>query len=87
MVFQGESHTGLVLEEMSPREEMAFIQCTFARADAWIDSWGRKRPDAPGMAAGQILRIGLLGFHNVMFHLSREMRRLLRRPEPGASAN
>ncbi|WP_370565215.1 UDP-forming cellulose synthase catalytic subunit [Cupriavidus sp. UME77] len=85
VVFQGDTHTGLELAEMSPREEMAFVQCTFARADAWIDSWGRKRPDAPGLAAGQILRIGLLGFHNVMFHLGREMRHLLRRPEPGAS--
>jgi len=87
VVFQGESHTGLVLGEMSPRDEMAFIQCTFARADAWVGSWGRKRLDAPGLAAGQILRIGMLGFHNMMFHLGREMRRLLRRPEPGASTN
>ncbi|WP_084545764.1 UDP-forming cellulose synthase catalytic subunit [Cupriavidus malaysiensis] len=86
VVFHGRSHTGLALDEMTPRQEMEFVQCTFARADAWIDSWGRKRPDAPRLAARQIMRIGVMGFQNVMFHLGREMRRLLRRPAPQARA-
>ncbi|WP_109580611.1 UDP-forming cellulose synthase catalytic subunit [Cupriavidus plantarum] len=79
VVFHGAKHTGLELAKMTPREEMAFVQCTFSRADAWIDSWGNKRRDAPRMAASQIFRIGLMGFQNVMFHLSREARQLFRR--------
>lgn len=79
VVFLGGAHVGLRFGAMTPAMEMAFVQCTFARADAWLDSWGRKRLDAPRMAARQIFGIGLMGFHNVLFHLSREMRRLFRR--------
>jgi cellulose synthase (UDP-forming) len=82
VVFQGARHTGLQLAALTPQQEMAFVQCTFSRADAWLDSWGSKRQDTPGLAARQILRIGLMGFQNVMFHLGRELRQLLRRREP-----
>ncbi|MEM5428088.1 UDP-forming cellulose synthase catalytic subunit [Cupriavidus oxalaticus] len=79
VVFQGQNHTGLRLEQMAPAQEMAFIQCTFSRADAWLDSWGGKRHDAPRLALRQIMQIGLLGFRNVTFHLGRELRKLMRR--------
>lgn len=82
VVYHSATHTGLRMAEMTQEQEMAFIQCTFSRADAWLDSWGNKARDTPRMAARQILQIGIRGFRNIGFHLAREMRRLLRRKEP-----
>ena len=84
IVYHSETHTGLRMGEMTPAQEMAFVQCTFSRADAWLDSWGNKARDTPRLAAGQILRIGLRGFQNVAFHLGREFRQLFRR-KPAAA--
>ncbi|WER47318.1 UDP-forming cellulose synthase catalytic subunit [Cupriavidus sp. WKF15] len=79
VVFRGQDHAGLRLEDMTVAQEMAFIQCTFSRADAWLTSWGAKRHDAPRLALRQIMQIGILGFRNVAFHLGRELRRLIHR--------
>ncbi|QYY34197.1 UDP-forming cellulose synthase catalytic subunit (plasmid) [Cupriavidus pinatubonensis] len=85
VVFQDQQQAGLRLEDMTPAQEMTFIQCTFSRADAWLDSWGAKPHDTPRLALRQIMQIGILGFRNVAFHLGRELRKLIKRRDVARS--
>ena len=57
---------GLKLSGLNVRQQAELVQCTFARGDAWLPSWGKSEPDAPLRVLGQIAGIGARGIVNFM---------------------
>jgi cellulose synthase (UDP-forming) len=52
-------------DSLSQEQEIALVQCTFARADAWVD-WGSKRAvDKPLESLRDVMSMGVLGYHRV----------------------
>lgn len=57
-----DDRVGLQFDAMTTQQAIDFVQCTFARADAWV-VWGDKRkPDQPLKSLREISRMGFLGF-------------------------
>ncbi|BBI99543.1 UDP-forming cellulose synthase catalytic subunit [Ferrigenium kumadai] len=55
-------------ELQNQEQEAALVQCTFGRADAWIE-WAKDRPaDKPFESLGNVLSIGLLGYRRIVEH-------------------
>ncbi|HEX5362789.1 MAG TPA: UDP-forming cellulose synthase catalytic subunit [Gallionella sp.] len=53
-------------ELQSQEQESALVQCTFARADAWVD-WAKDRPaDKPLESLGEVLSLGVLGYRRIL---------------------
>lgn len=56
---------GLRLDPMNLQQQIEFVQCTYARADAWL-GWQRKlQVDRPMLSLLGILRLGLGGYVKV----------------------
>jgi len=50
-------------------QEAALVQCTFARADAWVD-WAKDRPaDKPIESLGDVIQMGILGYRRLILLL------------------
>lgn len=69
--------------ELQTREqESALVQCTFARADAWLDRHKNRRADKPLASFGDVLSLGMLGYYRIamqfMPHLAPSMHRIAR---------
>ncbi|MBY4896301.1 UDP-forming cellulose synthase catalytic subunit [Cupriavidus sp. AU9028] len=55
-------HLGLRMRDLSPEAETQLIQCTFGRADAWID-WQDEQPeDVPLRGLKEVIEMGYQGF-------------------------
>ncbi|WP_250537189.1 UDP-forming cellulose synthase catalytic subunit [Caballeronia sp. AZ10_KS36] len=56
------AHLGLSFENLTLEEERRLMQCTFGRADAWVE-WGeRAEPDAPLRGLKEVLLMGVEGY-------------------------
>jgi len=67
-------------ELQNQEQESALVQCTFARADAWVE-WAKDRPtDRPIESLANVISIGLLGYRRIVEqflpHLAPSMHRL-----------
>lgn len=52
-------------ELQSQEQEAALVQCTFGRADAWVE-WAKDRPaDRPVESLGEVISVGLLGYRRI----------------------
>ena len=52
-------------ESLSQEQEIALVQCTFARADAWVD-WARNRPlDKPLESLHEVITMGFGGYRRL----------------------
>ncbi|MCW1719073.1 UDP-forming cellulose synthase catalytic subunit [Pseudoalteromonas sp. A3] len=59
---------GLTLKDLSLEKQKAFIQCTFSRADAWLDWQNNFRHDRPSYSFKEVQKTSLRGFSNLLFH-------------------
>ncbi len=50
----------------SQQQEMALVQCTFSRADAWISWADGRRADRPLTGLLEVLRVGLSGYRRMI---------------------
>ena len=54
------------LNLQTQQQEMALVQCTFSRADAWV-SWAEgRRADRPLSGLLEVLRVGLSGYRRMI---------------------
>jgi cellulose synthase (UDP-forming) len=60
---------GVSFPTLTIAQERAWIGATFSRADSWIASWGRYRPDRPLRSLFEVLGIGMRGFGELFRHL------------------
>ncbi|ATG78216.1 UDP-forming cellulose synthase catalytic subunit [Pseudoalteromonas sp. 1_2015MBL_MicDiv] len=66
-------HIGLTLKDLSLEKQRAFIQCTFSRADAWLDWQNNFRHDRPSYSFKEVQKTSLRGFSNLLFHAPRPL--------------
>lgn len=55
-------HLGVRMQDLSPEAETQLIQCTFGRADAWIDWLDDQPRDAPLRGLKEVIEMGYQGF-------------------------
>lgn len=56
---------GMRLEEMTPEQETQLMQCTFGRADAWLEWSDRTPSDAPLSSLWEVLKFGVSGYRRL----------------------
>nr|WP_255371254.1 UDP-forming cellulose synthase catalytic subunit [Cupriavidus sp. YR651] len=54
-------HLGVRMDDLSMERETQLIQCTFGRADAWIDWLDDERADAPLRSLKEVIEMGYQG--------------------------
>ncbi|EWH07758.1 cellulose synthase [Pseudoalteromonas lipolytica SCSIO 04301] len=65
---------GLTLRDLDLEKQKAFIQCTFSRADAWLDWQENFKHDKPSYSFSNVFYTSLRGFKNLIFHAPNELR-------------
>lgn len=60
---------GVSFPPLTIAQERAWIGVTFSRADSWIASWGKYRPDRPLRSLFEVLGVGVRGFGELFRHL------------------
>lgn len=70
-----ERRIGLSFEGLTLAQEAWLIACTFSRADAWTQDWGRHPGDAPVRALLHIYSVSLIGLYRLGRYLRRDLRR------------
>ncbi|MBA4500834.1 UDP-forming cellulose synthase catalytic subunit [Marinobacterium marinum] len=53
---------GIRFNEMSHQQMIDFVQCTFARADAWLDWLEQQEEERPLQSLVEVLRVGFRGY-------------------------
>ena len=66
LVYSGEKIVGLRLAELTTEELVNFVQCTFARADNWVQWQQSYEEDQPGVSFVQVFAAGMRGFRRLM---------------------
>jgi cellulose synthase (UDP-forming) len=65
-------------------QEMALVQCTFSRADAWVSWADGRRDDRPLAGLFEVLRVGLSGYRRMIAHAPASLSPLLVASRRGA---
>jgi cellulose synthase (UDP-forming) len=69
---------GIVLNELSSQQKIDYVQCTFARADAWLNWNDDFVPDRPLRSFIDVLRLGATGYYRLYEYLPVWLRTLAR---------
>ncbi|WP_299004602.1 UDP-forming cellulose synthase catalytic subunit [uncultured Shewanella sp.] len=73
IVYRQNKLLGLALETLSKQQCIDYVQCTFARADTWVQ-WQRSyRLDKPLTSMQQVLEIGIKGYQRLWRHSPRSI--------------
>ena len=72
-MFMGLSFAGL-----APEQKIEFVQCTFGRADAWLDHNSGFEADKPIQSLREILALGAKGYYRLYQYLPAWVRTLAR---------
>ena len=70
---------GLSFAQLPPEQKIAFVQCTFGRADAWLDHNSGFEADKPIQSLKEILALGVKGYYRLYEYLP-EWVRVIARP-------
>jgi len=73
-----EKQFGLTLKDLSIEKQLAFIQCTFSRADAWLDWQNNFKHDRPSYSFKEVKKTSLRGFTNILFHAPRQLQPIIK---------
>ena len=79
-VLISKAHTlGLPFEPMSHAHRISLVQCTFARADAWLNWKETQDADRPLQGLREIALLGLSGYWKLLLSLRDHVRNSMRR--------
>lgn len=67
-------HVGVRFDDLSPRQQIDLVQCTFARADAWLNWNSRYLEERPLRNFVDVLRLGGSGYARLLEHLPPALR-------------
>lgn len=63
-------HLGLRLEDLDLAQQIDFVQCTFARADVWLNRHDQFEADRPLRSFIEVLRLGGRGYYRLLEYIS-----------------
>ena len=69
---------GLSFAKLAPEQKIEFVQCTFGRADAWLDHNSGFEADKPIQSLKEILALGVKGYYRLYEYLPTWIRVLAR---------
>ena len=69
---------GLSLATLTPQQRVEFVQCTFGRADAWLDHNSEFEADRPVQSLREILTLGVKGYYRLYEYLPAWVRHIAR---------
>ena len=69
---------GLNFADLPPEQKIEFVQCTFGRADAWLDYNSGFEADKPVQSLKEILALGAKGYYRLYQYLPAWLRHLAR---------
>ena len=69
---------GLSFENLTPQQKIEFVQCTFGRADAWLDHNSGFEADKPMQSLAEILALGVKGYYRLYEYLPAWVRQIAR---------
>lgn len=67
---------GLSFAQLSPEQKIEFVQCTFGRADAWLDHNSGFEADKPIQSLKEILALGVKGYYRLYEYLPEWIRQI-----------
>lgn len=73
-----ENQAGVVLDPMSVRQQVDFVQCTFARADMWASAQSSFKPEGPLKGMWDVTEMAFRGYRQLAEHAPRPIRAPLR---------
>ncbi len=59
---------GIILRDITPEIEKAFVECTFCRADAWLTWQDNFEQDDPSRSFKNVRKTSARGFRNIIYH-------------------
>lgn len=71
------AHLGVSFDALTLEQERQLVQCTFGRADAWLDWHTRERADTPLSGLKEVLRVGAEGYARLLKGASRSVQSML----------
>ncbi|NNA05891.1 UDP-forming cellulose synthase catalytic subunit [Pseudomonas lundensis] len=69
---------GVSLTTLTPQQRVEFVQCTFGRADAWLDHNSEFEADRPVQSLREILTLGVKGYYRLYQYLPAWVRHIAR---------
>ena len=69
---------GLNFAKLTPAQKIEFVQCTFGRADAWLDHNSEFEADKPIQSLSEILALGVKGYYRLYEYLPAWVRHIAR---------
>ena len=66
VTFSGNGRLGVRFDDLSLQQQAELASLTFARADAWVKSWGQRQRDKPLTSLKSVFAIGIRGFGQVL---------------------
>ena len=67
---------GLSFAQLPPEQKIEFVQCTFGRADAWLDHNSGFEADKPIQSLKEILALGVKGYYRLYEYLPEWIRQI-----------
>src|SRR5699024_10924866 len=71
-----EGIAGLALEGLTTQQHIDFVQCTFARSDAWLTASSGFLPDRPIVSFLDVLKLSMSGYRHMATYLPFPLDRL-----------
>jgi cellulose synthase (UDP-forming) len=61
-------HVGLILDDLTKSQSISYVQCTFSRADAWLDWQENFKHDKPSDSFKEVRDTSVRGFKNLIVY-------------------
>lgn len=74
VTFSANGRLGVQFEDLSLAQQAELTAVTFARADAWIATWGNRERDKPLSSLGSVMRVGAMGFGQLLTNVVKIIR-------------
>ena len=74
MLDSGQGTLGVEFENLSKEQQIALVQCTFARPDSWTHWNDNQEPDRPLLGLQEITHLGAQGYHTIWTALKNQLR-------------
>ena len=74
MLDPGQGTLGVEFENLSKEQQIALVQCTFARPDSWTHWNDNQEPDRPLLGLQEITHLGAQGYHTIWTALKNQLR-------------
>jgi len=70
-------HVGLILDDLSKSQSVSYVQCTFSRADAWIDWQHNFKHDKPSESFKEVRNTSIRGFKNLIVYAPKKVKPII----------